>query len=52
MNLTRRQFLKRAASAGSAGLLASYPIFIERYMVQTNIYRISVPNLPKAFTGF
>jgi len=44
--------MKRAASVGSAGLLASYPIFIERYMVQTNIYRIPVPNLPKAFTGF
>lgn len=52
MNITRRQFLKRAASLGSMGLLASYPMFIERYMVQTNIYRISVPNLPKAFTGF
>jgi uncharacterized protein len=52
MNITRRQFLKRAASLGSAGLLASYPIFIERYIVQTNIYCISVPNLPKAFTGF
>jgi len=52
MNITRRQFLKRAASLGSAGLLASYPIFIERYMVRTNFYRISVPNLPKAFTGF
>lgn len=52
MNITRRQFLKRAASVGSAGLLASYPIFIERYIVQTNIYRIAVPNLPKAFSGF
>lgn len=34
------------------GLLASYPFCIERYLVQTNIYRISVPNLPKVFTGF
>lgn len=37
---------------GSAGLLSSYPFFIERYIVQTNTYRISVPNLPKAFAGF
>jgi len=52
MKITRRQFLKHACSFGSIGLLASYPIFIERYIVLTNVYRISVPNLPKAFTGF
>jgi len=52
MNITRRQFLKRAYSFGSIGLAASYPIFIERYIVLTNSYRVSVPNLPKAFTGF
>ncbi len=28
------------------------PIFIERYIVQTNTYKVSVPNLPKAFSGF
>ena len=52
MKITRRQFLKRACLLGSIGLLASYPIFGERYIVLTNTYRISVPNLPKAFTGF
>jgi predicted MPP superfamily phosphohydrolase len=50
--ITRRQFLKRACSFGSLGLLASYPVFIERYIVLTNTYRIPVPNLPKAFSGF
>lgn len=49
--ITRRQFLKRAFSFGSLGLLASYPLFIERYIVLTNVYRIAVPNLPKAFSG-
>lgn len=52
MEITRRQFLKRVCSLGAIGFLASYPIFIERYIVLTNTYRISVPNLPKAFTGF
>jgi predicted MPP superfamily phosphohydrolase len=52
MKITRRQFLKRACSLGSIGLLGSYPIFVERYMVLTNTYRISVPNLSKAFAGF
>jgi len=52
MNITRRQFLKRACSLGSVGLLASYPVFVERYIVLTNIYRVSVPNLPEAFSGF
>ncbi len=50
--ITRRQFLKRACSLGSMGLVASYPICIERYIVLTNRYRVSVPNLPKAFSGF
>ena len=52
MKITRRQFLKRACSLGSMGLVASYPICIERYIVLTNRYRVSVPNLPKAFSGF
>jgi len=50
--VSRRQFLKRAGWFGSAGLLFSYPVFIERYIIQTNFYRIAVPNLPKAFSGF
>lgn len=52
MLLSRRQFLKSAFSLGSIGLCAGYPFFIERYIILTNIYRIPVPNLPKAFTGF
>jgi hypothetical protein len=52
MKITRRQFLKRASSLGFMGLLPSYPVFVERYIVLTNIYRVSVPNLPKAFSGF
>ena len=50
MQISRRQFLKLAV--GSIGLLAVYPIFIERYLVLINNYRIAVPNLPKAFSGF
>lgn len=52
MTISRRQFLKNACSLGSIGLLASYPIFIERYIVLTNVYRLAVPNLPLSFTGF
>ncbi len=50
--ITRRRFLKRAIGFGSLGLVASYPIFIERYIVLINTYRIPVPNLPEAFSGF
>jgi predicted MPP superfamily phosphohydrolase len=52
MKISRRQFLKRAGLVGAAGLVAGYPFFIERYLIQTNIYRIPVPNLPGAFSGF
>lgn len=50
--MTRRSFLRWIGSAGLLGLAASYPVFIERYIVQTNTYRIPVPNLPPAFSGF
>jgi predicted MPP superfamily phosphohydrolase len=52
MTMTRRQFLNRVCSFGALTLLASYPVAIERYLVLTNSYRLKVPNLPKAFTGF
>ncbi len=52
MKITRRNFLKRACWFGSLGLLANYPVFIERYLVLTNRYRITVPNLPRNFSGF
>jgi predicted MPP superfamily phosphohydrolase len=50
--ITRRNFLKRTFWFGSLGLLASYPVFIERYIILTNFYRIAVPNLPREFSGF
>lgn len=37
---------------GCAGLAASYPIFLERYLILTNYYRLAVSNLPKEFSGF
>ena len=49
--ISRRQFFKIAGWTGALGLIASYPFFIERYIVQTNICRIPVPNLPEEFTG-
>lgn len=52
MNRSRRKFLQLAAMAGVVGLTASYPVFIERYLVMTNHYRVPVPNLPPAFNGF
>jgi predicted MPP superfamily phosphohydrolase len=41
-----------AGTAGAVGLAASYPVFIERYVILTNSYQIPVPNLPPEFTGF
>jgi predicted MPP superfamily phosphohydrolase len=51
MTLSRRQFLKKGLAAGAAGLMVSYPFFIERNRVMTNHYRIPVPHLPSAFSG-
>jgi uncharacterized protein len=51
--ITRRRFLKQLRGGLlAAGLVASYPFVIERYLVLTNMYRIPVPRLPKAFYGF
>lgn len=50
--ISRRRFLKLTGCVGALGLVASYPVFIERYIVLTNTYRIPVPNLPEAFSGF
>ena len=50
---TRRHFLKQLGGGLlAAGLVASYPFVIERYLVLTNMYRIPVPHLPEAFYGF
>lgn len=50
--MSRRRFLTCAAGLGGLGLAAGYPIFIERYIILTNTYRIAVPELPEAFNGF
>lgn len=50
--MNRRKFLKMACYGGATALLTSYPVFIERNLVQINNYRIPVPSLPKAFNGF
>lgn len=51
-DIGRRKFLKRTAAFGLAAVIASYPIFIERYIILINKYRIPVPNLPDEFEGF
>lgn len=50
--MDRRQFIRLSSLIGAAGLLASYTVFIERYIILTNHYRIAVPNLPQAFSRF
>jgi predicted MPP superfamily phosphohydrolase len=50
--MTRRKFIRLSGVVGAAVLLVSYPVFIERYLILTNHYRIPVPNLPQAFSGF
>ena len=50
--VSRRQFLKRALLYGAPILLGTYTVFVERSIVLTNSYRIPVPNLPPAFSGF
>lgn len=50
--ITRRRFLRIMGSIGAMGLVGGYPVFVERYIVLTNTYRVPVPNLPPAFAGF
>lgn len=50
--MNRRSFLKSALSGGALALAGSYPIFIERNIVQVNRYKIPIPNLPLSFHGF
>jgi uncharacterized protein len=50
--MDRRRFLKIISGAGIAGAVCSYPVFIERYLVQVNRYRIPVSRLPSSFDGF
>jgi len=51
-SISRRRFLKLAGVTGITGLVSSYPLLIERYIVLTNTYRIPVRNLPAEFSGF
>ena len=44
--------MRLAGCTGLLGLLASYTLFVERYIVLTNTYHIPVPNLPKTFAGY
>jgi len=50
--ITGHRILRLAGSFGAAAFVATYPVFIERYLVLTNTYRIPVPHLPEAFRGF
>lgn len=49
---TRRRFLTVAGLTALAGTAGAYSVCVERYAIQTNVYRIPVPNLPQAFAGF
>jgi len=50
--MNRRQFLKFTFYGGVASLVTSYPVFIERNIVQINRYKVPVDDLPEAFHGF
>jgi uncharacterized protein len=50
--MNRRTFLQFAFFGGTVALAGSYPVLIERNIVQVNRYRIPVPNLPPSFNGF
>lgn len=50
--MNRRDFLKASGFFAATGLMGSYPLFIERFLVEINRYRIPVPNLPAEFNGF
>ena len=50
--MNRRSFLRLSLSAGAVALLGSYPLLIERNMVQVNTYRVFLNDLPPSFDGF
>jgi len=50
--MNRRTFLKSALSGGALVFAGSYPIFIERNIVQVNRYKVPIDNLPPSFHGF
>ena len=50
--MNRRKFLKISLIGGVTALLGSYPVLIERNIVQVNRYKIPIANLPSSFHGF
>ena len=50
--MNRRKFLKISLIGGVTALLGSYPVLIERNIVQVNRYKIPIANLPPSFHGF
>ncbi len=50
--MNRRTFLKFTLLGGTVALAGSYPVLIERNLVQVNRYRIPIANLPPSFNGF
>jgi predicted MPP superfamily phosphohydrolase len=50
--MNRRAFLKFSLYGGTAALVGSYPVLIERNIVQVNRYKIPIENLPLPFHGF
>ncbi|GJQ57545.1 MAG: metallophosphoesterase [Candidatus Scalindua sp. AMX11] len=52
VTLKRRSFIKYGLLGAVGTLIASYPLFIERYHFQVNTYQIPVPNLPRVFKDF
>ena len=51
-SISRRKFLKLGFLGGIGCLVASYPFFIERYLLQINTYTIPLKNLPNEFDNF
>ena len=50
--MNRRAFLKFALYGVGVALVGSYPVLIERNIVQINRYKIPIENLPPSFHGF
>ncbi len=50
--MNRRQFLKLSLLSGTAALMGSYPILLERNIVHINHYKIPITDLPPSFHGF
>jgi predicted MPP superfamily phosphohydrolase len=50
--MDRRKFLKHSMLGGILTLAGSYPILVERQIVNVNRYKIPIHNLPLSFHGF